>query len=65
MLKHGNKFLLSKKFLYAVQVKNENKQDINLMVADPKSRGSYQFVNTQFPFDGLKDKSYTIVDSDS
>lgn len=41
MLKHGNKFLLTKRFLYAVQVKRENKQEINLLVANPRAVGQY------------------------
>ena len=34
------------------------------MVANPKIRTNYEFVNTEFPFDSLKDKSYTILESE-
>lgn len=44
MLKYGNKFLLTKRFLYAVQVRKENKQEINLLVANPRALSNYAFV---------------------
>jgi hypothetical protein len=65
MLKHGNKFLLTKRFLYVVQVRKENKQEINLLVASPRAVSQYQFSLTEFPFGNLKEKSYTILDSES
>ena len=43
VVNYGNKFLLTKKFLYAVQVKKENKQEVNLLVANPRTISNYNF----------------------
>jgi len=40
---------------------NQEKQDVQLMVADPKAR-TYSFAETELPLKRFKDHSYTILD---
>lgn len=61
ILERGNKFVLTDRFLYGVQVADEQKQDVNLQVSYSNTN-NYYFSKASFPFEELKDFSYSILD---
>jgi len=61
-MKHGNKFLISPKYLFVATVANEETQDVVLKVTEPHN-SHYNFSDVQLPMKRLKDHSYTILDS--
>lgn len=62
LIKFGNKFLLSEKYLFVAHVTDQSTQEVGLKVSDPNLR-VYQFSDVQLPLKHFKEHSYTILDS--
>ena len=62
----GNKFLITRSYFFAVQVDDEDSQDVRLLICNPRY-GNYKFNNIQLPSKNKKSQllehSYTILDT--
>ena len=58
----GNKFLVTKSFIFVVQVSDESEQDVSLLVGNPRAK-VYQLNPVQLPNQRLREHSYTILDT--
>lgn len=62
IVKQGNKFLLSQKYLYVAHVVDEASQEVGLVVSSPNVY-KYDFKDVEFPMKHFKEHSYTILDT--
>lgn len=62
LLKNGNKFLMTKNFMFLAQVTNEKKQDVQLQIAEANSK-NYVIYKAVIPTTNLKQSSYTVLDA--
>ena len=62
IVNQGNKFLLSRKYLFVVHAVDEQSQEVGLVVADPNVE-KYDFKDVELPMRHFKEHSYTILDT--
>eukprot|EP00501_MAST-03F_sp_TOSAG23-6_P002230 GSMAST32.ASY1.ANO1.2330.1 assembled CDS len=60
LVKRGNRFLFTPKFLFVAQVTAHNSEAVELNLS---SDGGQHFHIAKMPFEGLKEHSYTILDT--
>jgi len=58
----GNKFLLTKSYLFIAQVLDQEDQEVMLMVANPKDK-NYNFQPIELSQNSFKEHSYTFLDT--
>ncbi|CAK0809203.1 unnamed protein product [Prorocentrum cordatum] len=59
LVHHGNKFMVSHKFIFVAKLQDASKQTVSLMVS---SDGGISFRQAKLPTD-LEEKSYTVLDT--
>ena len=62
LIKHGNRFALTKYYLFIATATNIETQEVSLYVSNTALR-KYDFQLTKLPFSLLREHSYTILDT--
>lgn len=62
LIKNGNRFAITKYYLFIASTTDVNTQEVSLFVANT-SEPEYNFAKTVLPFSLLREHSYTILDT--